>query len=103
MLPLLLLLHVMTSIHRTLSGSCLVGAWLIGGGAAAAEDDAQAAARAENARKLTEEVQRCLCLCIIIIIIVFNHTALFLLQIKRSKPLFGSKGLLITKVSPSRS
>ena len=98
MLLLLLLLHVMTSIHRTLSGSCLVGAWLIGGGAAAAEDDAQAAARAENARKLTEEVQRCFCLCIIIIIIVFNHTALFLLQIKRSKPLFGSKGLLITKV-----
>jgi t-SNARE complex subunit (syntaxin) len=78
---------------------------LIGGGAAAAEDDAQAAARAENARKLTEEVQRCFCLCIIIIIIfiVFNHTALFLLQIKRSKPLFGSKGLLITKVSPSPS
>ncbi len=50
---------------RTLSGSCLVGAWL---GKEEKEkeveeevevDEGQAEARAENARKLTEEVKYC--------------------------------------------
>jgi hypothetical protein len=52
---LLLLLLLLLTIHRTLSGSCLAGAWLV---AAAGGREEAAAEREQGARNLTEEVGR---------------------------------------------
>ena len=54
MMMMMMMLTLLLTICRTLSGSCLVGAWL---NASAGDQEVAAAATADSAKNLTEEVR----------------------------------------------
>lgn len=104
--------------HRTLSGSCLVSAWLNSGEKLSADSkqqdgDGQLTQSEESARNLTEEVSFCMefeLTGVVLLLAVtplrcyqplYFYTSHFLILRFRSKPLFGSRGLQTSKVKPS--